>query len=81
MGRIDFDESRPLGEQLREAMKKEATPVFALLKDFDTDKDGRIDKKEFRTYMPKLGFDLPRKVLDQVFDSFDLDMAGVSEFE
>ena len=81
LGDVVFDEGRPLAEQLREALTKHAIRVLDLFRDWDEDGNGEVSKKEFRNAMPKLGLDLPKKVIDEVFESYDLDGSGVMEFE
>ena len=55
--------------------------MLDLFRDWDEDGNGEVSKKEFRNAMPKLGLDLPKKVIDEVFESYDLDGSGVMEFE
>jgi len=79
-GKIDFDEERPLGEQLKAALSKQAIRVLDLFRDWDTNGDGQVSKKEFRNAMPALGMDLPIDVVDALFDQYDLDGQGSIEF-
>jgi len=81
LGNVDFDETRPLGEQLKENLQKHAIRVLDLFRDWDENGDGEISKKEFRKAMPKLGFNLPPDLIDEVFDGYDLDGSGVMDFK
>jgi len=78
LGKIDIDESssKSVVEQLREALVANAAKVIDLFKEWDENGDGRITKKEFRTAMPELGLDVPRKTVDALFDKFDPDRSG-----
>ena len=81
LGDVDFDEDRPLGEQLKEALTKNAIRVLDLFREWDVNGDGEVSKKEFRDAMPKLGFELPVKVIDDLFDSQDPDGSGVMDLK
>ena len=81
LGAVDFDEDRPLGEQLRESLTRHAVRVLDLFRDWDTNGDGEISRKEFQQAMPKLGYDLPVQAINEVFDAYDLDKSGVIDFK
>ena len=79
---IDLDEgpnARPVQEQLRDALSANAVRVIDLFRDWDDDGDGTVSKKEFRKAMPLLGFNVPRKEIDLLFESFDPDGSGTIE--
>ena len=80
LGNIEWDPDRPVAEQLREALSKNAGRVIDLFREWDQDGDGNVSKKEFRKAMPKLGFDVPAKDVDVLFDSFDPDGSGSIDF-
>lgn len=77
---MDFDEGSPLGEQLKRALQKHAIRVIDLFREWDTDGDGQISRKEFRKAMPLLGMDLPTRTIDELFDQHDNDNSGFIEF-
>jgi len=81
LGDVDFDEERPLGEQLREALSKHAIRVLDLFRNWDENGDGEVSRKEFRRAMPALGMDLPVDVIDDLFDQYDPDKSGSIEFK
>lgn len=81
LGNVDFDEDRPLGEQLKEALSKNAVRILDLFREWDTNGDGEVSKKEFRDAMPKLGFHLPAKVINDLFESYDPDGSGVMDLK
>ena len=71
----------PIPEQLRVALSKNAARVIDLFREWDEDKDGTVSKKEFRRAMPALGFDIPVKEIDALFDANDPDRSGKMEFK
>jgi hypothetical protein len=71
----------PIPEQLRLALSKNAARVIDLFREWDEDKDGKVSKKEFRKAMPALGFDIPVKEIDALFDANDPDRSGSMEFK
>ena len=90
---VDLDESpgaKPVSEQLVAILRQQAvrsspvpsTPAI-LRREWDADarihRHGLITRKEFRQAMPMLGLDVPRKVLDELFDSWDPDGSGSIE--
>jgi len=80
LGDVDFDEDKPLGEQIKAALQQHAIRVLDLFREWDKNGDGEISKKEFRDAMPLLGMDLPTKAIDELFDQYDPDKSGVMEF-
>ena len=68
---IDEDSGVPIGEQLKQALVKNAGRVIDLFREWDADGDGEITKKEFRAAMTRMGLDLPPKDVDGLFDSWD----------
>ena len=81
LGHVDFDESRPLGEQLKECLGKHAIRVLDLFREWDSNGDGEISRKEFRQAMPKLGMHLPDDVVNSIFDQYDPDGSGKMDFK
>lgn len=59
--KIDIDEEseKPVAQQLREALIAQSVRVIDLFREWDTDGDGEISKKEFIDAMPKLGYTVP----------------------
>ena len=76
MRATDLDEDGDVREQLKEALRRSATRVIDLFREWDEDGDGTVSKKEFRRAMPLIGLDLPRKEIDGVFDTWDPDGSG-----
>ena len=63
--------------KLRAALVQGAARVLDLFREWDTDKNGKITKQEFRRAMPLLGLQ-PKdiEISDRLFDSFDSDGGG-----
>jgi len=80
---VDIDENSdiPMIDQLRGALKKSAARVMDLFREWDTDGDGSVSKKEFRKAMPLLGFTVAKEEVDKLFDEFDPDGSGQVGFK
>ena len=50
--------------------------MIDLFREWDADGDGNVTRKEFHKAMPKLGFDVPKEQIDEVFNGFDPDGSG-----
>jgi len=68
-----------VAEQLRDALKAQATRVIDLFRDWDDDESGSISKKEFRKALPMLGVEATKKDMDALFDMWDPDRSGSIE--
>ena len=73
---IDLDESKPVAEQLRAALKKNSMKVVTLFKEWDDDESGSITKKEFRRGMREMGLEFPPDAMDELFNEWDPDGSG-----
>ena len=51
-------------------LAKQASRISDLLNEWDTDRNGLIDKKEFRNACAAMGILFPREVIDALFDKF-----------
>ena len=77
--KLQAGSTKPLDEQLREALAKNAVRVIDLFKEWDADGDGTVSKAEFRRAMPMLGVEVAPEVIDTLFDRFDPDKSGSIE--
>ena len=79
---LDIDEGSGLSmaEQLGMAMRKNGARVMDLFREWDTDGDGEVSRKEFHKAMPLLGFDASKKDIDDLFSSWDADGGGSLDF-
>ena len=75
--RLSAKDSRPLREQIKEALMQNAVRVVDLFKEWDIDGSGTLSKKGFRKAMPMLGLsDCPGEEVDGLFDELDSDGGG-----
>ena len=73
---MEEESNLTVAEQLKQALSKNAGRVIDLFREWDTDGDGQVSKKEFRRAMPMLGLDVPKADIDALFDEFDKDGGG-----
>jgi Ca2+-binding EF-hand superfamily protein len=52
-----------------------------LFREWDTDGDGNVSRKEFVAAMPKMGLDVDKKEILELFDSWDADGGGTLDFK
>ena len=69
-----------VAQQLRASLVHNAMRVIDLFREWDTDGDGTVSKREFRKAMPALGLHAPARDVDELFDSFDTDGSGTVNF-
>jgi len=74
---IDIDESKPVADQLRDALATNMVRVIDLFKEWDDDNTGTVSKKEFRKAMPMMGLSVSKEEMDAIFDEWDDDKSGV----
>ena len=70
----------PIKDQLVNILAEHSVKLVDLFREWDTDGDGVVDKKEFRQAVAGLGYDVPKKDMDDLFDDLDEDMGGAIEF-
>ena len=79
--KLDPNSSTPMIEQLRTILFKNAVRIIDLFRDWDEDKNGLVDKKEFRRAMMALvDVGAHKRDVDRLFDSLDGDKSGSIEF-
>ena len=62
-------------------MKANGARVMDLFREWDTDGDGEVSRKEFHKAMPLLGFDASKKDIDDLFTAWDKDGGGSLDFK
>ena len=62
--------------QISHALKENGSRVMDLFREWDTDGDGNISKKEFLAAMPKLGLEVDKQFIIALFDEWDADGGG-----
>lgn len=73
---LEEDTDLPVTAQLAAILTKNAVRVIDLFREWDEDRSGTVDRKEFRRAMPLLGLHVPREVVDSLFDEWDPDGSG-----
>ena len=68
-------------ETLKAAILAQAGRVVDLLRAWDEDESGAIDKREWRHAIKTLGLSTVSKYIDQIFDLFDADGSGAIGFD
>ena len=68
-------------EQLRSYLTANFSRVIDLLRQWDEDEDGYVDRSEFRKALPALGLAIDRHGADELYDSFDADGDGLITLE
>ena len=67
--------------QLKMALAKNLHRIIDTFREFDEDQSGRINKREFRLALQKLGIVAHKSTCDLTFDSLDNDRSGTLEYE
>eukprot|EP00908_Phaeocystis_cordata_P014396 Transcript_25495.p1 GENE.Transcript_25495~~Transcript_25495.p1 ORF type:complete len:636 (+),score=211.77 Transcript_25495:3-1910(+) len=68
-------------EQLRAYLSQHYVRVMDLLRSWDEDGNGVIDRQEFRQALPALGLSLDRQMIDELYDTFDADGSGLIDID
>eukprot|EP00900_Chrysochromulina_parva_P020539 jgi/Chrpa1/3118/Chrysochromulina_OHIO_Genome00015335-RA len=67
--------------QLKMVFAKNLSRISDTFREFDKDQSGKIDKREFRLALQKLGVVAHKSDYDLTFDSLDNDRSGTIEYE
>jgi hypothetical protein len=67
-------------ESLRDIIDKNQTKVKDLFRAWDDDKNGKINKVEFRRALLALGFQAPKEAMGLLFDQLDRDASGTIDY-
>ena len=81
MIKLDATSDKSLHEQLRDVLTANNAKLIDLFREWDDDGNGALDKKEMRKAIAALGYDVPRREVDGLFDSIDVDSSGYIEYE
>ena len=70
---FDVDElsSKPVAQQLQEALAKEKMRVIDLFREWDVNDDSKVSRAEFHKAMARLKFDAPASDIDALFSEWD----------
>lgn len=67
----------PVQIQLKGILRANMMRLTDLFRRWDSDGNGRIDKREFREAIGALGYDAPPAEVNRLFEEFDIDGSGV----
>lgn len=70
-----------LRERLYDVLVANRTRVLTLFQSWDEDKNGKVDRDEFRRAMSVLGYNAPEEAIGKLFDSWDTDGSGFLELD
>ena len=68
MGGLDLDESKPVAEQLRDALHQKGLRVIDIFREMDDDQSGFVCKIEFSRSMRQLQLGFSKRSLDELFN-------------
>ena len=74
---MDHTIEQELGASLTSSSAVEA--LADVLREWDTDRGGSVDKDEFFAAVKQLGYEVPRKAADRLFRKLDLQKTGAIE--
>ena len=84
LGQIDLEEgpdAPPIREQIAHALRSNSVRVLDLFREWDTDGDGEVTRKEFHAAMSKMGLEVPDAEVYALFDEWDKDGGGALDFK
>jgi len=70
--KLDPESDMSMAEQLGLLLSLHEKTVTNLLRDWDEDGNGGVDKKEFRRALASLGYSASRETIDDLFDDLDV---------
>jgi Ca2+-binding EF-hand superfamily protein len=80
MVKLDASSGESIPLQLKKILDSNSAKLVDVFREWDTDGNGAIDKKEFRKAVAALGYEVPKRDLDQVFDEMDDSGDGFIEY-
>ena len=80
MVQLDATSGVSIIDQLSTILTEHSVKLIDLFREWDTDGNGAIDKKEFRQAVAALGYDVPKKEVDKLFDALDDVKDGMIEY-
>jgi len=75
-----FFDSESVGHAMEKVTTGPDDRLFRLFERFDTNKDGRIDEKEFGEILDRLGWNSPLEIRSLEFAAVDSDSDGLVDF-
>ena len=82
LGKLDMRPGAPSVQvQLKKIVKANMMRLTDLLKKWDLDGNGTVDRKEFAEAVAALGCNAPREEIDGLFATFDKDGSGQIDYQ
>ena len=78
---VDPESELSVSEQIANSLKENGSRVMDLFREWDTDGDGEVSRKEFHTAMTKLGLEVDKSEIDALFSAWDADGGGSLDFK
>ena len=69
----------PIADQIRDALHKNLTRVIDLFREWDTNGDGVLSRREFGKGLRQMGLPVRTADANELFDSWDSDRSGTLE--
>ena len=79
--KIELRQDVSMQEQIVEILKQHSIKLVSLFNEWDDDANGALDKKELRRGIAALGYEVPKKEVDELFESMNENGDGFIEFE
>ena len=69
--KLELHPDMSMQEQIVEILKQHSIQLIDLFREWDDDANGGLDKKELRRGIAALGYEVPKKEVDELFESFN----------
>jgi len=74
--KIELRQDVSMQEQIVEILKQNSIQLIDLFREWDDDANGGLDKKELRQGIAAIGYEVPKKEVDELFESFNTNEDG-----
>ena len=79
--KIELRQDVSMQEQIVEILKQNSIKLVSLFNEWDDDANGALSKKELRQGIAALGYEVPKKEVDELFESMNENGDGFIEFD
>ena len=79
--KLELHPDKSMQEQIVEILKQHSIKLVSLFNEWDDDANGALNKKELRQGIAALGYEVPKKEVDELFESMNENGDGFIEFE
>ena len=74
--KLELHPDMSMQEQIVEILKQHSIKLVSLFNEWDDDANGALNKKELRQGIAALGYEVPKKEVDELFESFNTNEDG-----